>query len=235
MKLKVLGSGSSGNCYLLENETECLVIEAGVSFMEVKKALDFNVRKIVGVIASHSHGDHAKYVAEYKKSGIHTVSFGEELPEYDAEKMKHYKLGMGKFRIKPFPLVHDVPCYGFYITEPSMGSCIYATDTEYVRWRFKNVNHILVEANYTEADFVQKIDDPKRDHVLTGHMSIETCKSFILANNSPALRNVCLCHLSAENGDAERFKQVIQEVVALDVNVTVAEKGLEVSLNLCPF
>ena len=55
MNLKVLGSGSSGNCYLLENETECLVIEAGLPLMEVKKAIGFNIKKIVGVVASHEH------------------------------------------------------------------------------------------------------------------------------------------------------------------------------------
>lgn len=55
MEFKVIGSGSSGNCYLLESETECLVIEAGISFLEVKKALDFNIRKIVGVVISHRH------------------------------------------------------------------------------------------------------------------------------------------------------------------------------------
>lgn len=34
--------------------------------MEVKKALNFNVMKIVGVLASHIHGDHAKYIEQYK-------------------------------------------------------------------------------------------------------------------------------------------------------------------------
>ena len=47
MKLKVLGSSSAGNCYILESDTEALIIEAGLPFMEVKKALNFNVRKIV--------------------------------------------------------------------------------------------------------------------------------------------------------------------------------------------
>ena len=53
MTLTVLSSGSSGNCYVIQNETEALIIEAGVPFKEVKKALDFNVMKIKGVIASH--------------------------------------------------------------------------------------------------------------------------------------------------------------------------------------
>ena len=34
MRLKVLGSGSSGNCYILENDNEALIIEAGLPFME---------------------------------------------------------------------------------------------------------------------------------------------------------------------------------------------------------
>lgn len=55
MKLKVLGSGSSGNCYILENDSEALIIEAGVPIMETKKALDFNIRKVRGVVISHEH------------------------------------------------------------------------------------------------------------------------------------------------------------------------------------
>ena len=232
MKLKVLGSGSSGNCYLLENETECLVIEAGVSFMEVKKVLDFNVKKIVGVIVSHSHGDHAKYAKDYKKAGIHTVSFGEELPEYHAEKMNHYMLEMGKFRIKPFPLGHDVTCYGFYITEPSMGSCIYATDTEYIKWRFKNVNNILVEANYSRENMDYDEYSANRNHVLTGHMEIDTACKFLEVNKSAALRNVVLLHLSSNNADPDDFKSRAQTVV--DCPVYIADKGLEIELGL-PF
>ena len=40
MKLKILGSSSEGNCYILENDKEALILEAGVSFGKVKKALD---------------------------------------------------------------------------------------------------------------------------------------------------------------------------------------------------
>ena len=61
MELKILGSSSSGNCYILENEKEALIIEAGIRFIEVKKALNFNMRKVVGCLISHQHNDHAKY------------------------------------------------------------------------------------------------------------------------------------------------------------------------------
>ena len=55
MKLKILGTGSSGNCYVFETKTEVLVIEAGVNFKEVKKHLDFNLSKIKGLLVSHQH------------------------------------------------------------------------------------------------------------------------------------------------------------------------------------
>ena len=37
MKLIVLGSSSNGNCYILDNGNEALIIEAGIRFQEVKK------------------------------------------------------------------------------------------------------------------------------------------------------------------------------------------------------
>lgn len=218
MKLRVLGSGSSGNCYILENEAEALIIEAGVPFMEVKKILNFNVRKIVGVVVSHSHGDHAKYISEYEKAGIPVFK-----PYEKAEPMVFPNC---QFFIQVFDLVHDVPCYGFFIKHPEMGNLVYASDTEYIKWRFRNVNHILVEANYSD-DYMGQIK-PSYDHVLRGHMSIETVGDFLRVNNSPALRNVVLCHLSARNADAEDFVRRVEEIV--DCPVYAAEKGLEVDL-----
>ena len=61
MELRVLGSSSSGNCYILDNGNEALIIEAGIRFIDVKKALDFNIRKVVGCLITHQHNDHAKY------------------------------------------------------------------------------------------------------------------------------------------------------------------------------
>ena len=241
MKLKVLGSGSSGNCYILENDNEALIIEAGVPFMEVKKALNFNVMKIVGVLASHIHGDHAKYIEEYKRAGIKYFT-PYDMSHHISAEYNH----MGKFRIKDFAnsdksgrWLHnnsdgsECPCYGFHITHPDMGSLVYATDTEYVRWRFKGVNHILCEANY-DLQFVDR-DEPNYEHRLRGHMSLPTALDFISTNDNPALRNVVLIHLSDKSGDPALFQRRAKEVLKYDTDVYVAHKGLEVSLDLCPF
>lgn len=226
MVLKVLGSSSSGNCYILESDTESLIIEAGLPFMEVKKTLNFNVRKIVGVVVSHSHGDHAKYVTEYKKAGINIFQL------FDTEGSNQLRK-FGNYIIKAFPLVHDVPCHGFYIQHPDIGTLVYATDTEYIKYRFKNINHILVEANYRD-DLIDN-EAVNREHVLRGHMSLQTALDFISTNDNPALRNVVLLHLSDKNSDSEQFLQKTKETVKYGSDCYIAEKGLEVDLNLCPF
>lgn len=55
MKMKCIGSGSAGNTYILENDTEAMIMETGMPFKLVKEALDFNISKIVGVVQSHQH------------------------------------------------------------------------------------------------------------------------------------------------------------------------------------
>ena len=67
MFLKCLGSSSAGNCYLLENETECLMIECGIMIKEVKKAMNFNMQKIVGCVVTHRHNDHIGYLEDVLK------------------------------------------------------------------------------------------------------------------------------------------------------------------------
>ena len=55
MKLRCLGSGSSGNSYILEASDGILLIEAGIPLMEVKKALRFDLSKVRGCLISHRH------------------------------------------------------------------------------------------------------------------------------------------------------------------------------------
>jgi len=224
MNLKALGSGSSGNCYILENDKEALIIEAGVPFLEVKKALGFNVRKIVGVVVSHSHGDHAKYVGEYKKAGIPVFK------PYESKTLRLVQI-LGNFVIKSFGLVHDVPCCGFLIVHPDFGRLLYVSDTEYVKYRFDRLNHILVECNYDKRLIPD--DAVNRSHVMTGHMELQTTLDFLRANNNPDLRNVILLHMSQSNADSEEFVTEARKVVRCPV--WAAEKGLKVDLRLLPF
>lgn len=57
MRMRIINSGSAGNCYVLKSKTgKKLLLDIGVTTKEIMKANDFNVRDIDGAIVSHSHG-----------------------------------------------------------------------------------------------------------------------------------------------------------------------------------
>ncbi len=246
MILKTVESGSSGNCYLLVADNgETLILDCGIPIMEIKKALNWNIKNVVGVLCTHQHLDHSKSVIELCKTGFYTVV--PYLIASRSEKLS-YKLKKSIFDISAFALktvdgkwTHtngdgsECPCYGFLIKHPEMGTLIYATDTKLIKWRFKNINHILLGVNYDPKRLPG--DDAKINHVVRGHMSIDTACDFVKANASDHLQNVIMCHLSAENADKDSFINKMQKAVP-NVNVCVAEPGMELELRnpgKCPF
>lgn len=245
MKLKVLGSGSSGNCYLLDDGEQILIIEAGIPFDEVKEAIDYQVSKIVGVLSSHEHGDHRKYLHEYKAAGI-PVMKGIEFHPFGNPLIRTLTLyvgdvlELGRFNVYPFKVPHDVPCYGYQIVHPDMGKLVFATDAEYIIYTFPGVNHIMVEANYAQDILDENVNTgviPQvlRNRIMKSHMSFDTALKMVRANKNPMLTNVIMCHLSSRNSDRRRFTEEMQKEAGRFCNVAVARKGLEFDLSLVPF
>lgn len=226
MKLKVLESGSRGNSYILENDTEALLIEAGVPFKDIVRHVEY--KKIVGCIVSHEHKDHAKYLKEYLDRGISYL---------DNDWLKDLGTSFGGFRIKAFVNYHNVPCFGYLIYHKDMGNVVFSTDTGYIEYTFKGINHWLVECNYSKEILDQRVEKGFNpylaDRIVNDHMSLATCKEFFLANDLLNTRNIVLLHLSDSNSNAEQFQSEIGELTKKATYI--AEKGLEIDLNLIPF
>lgn len=225
MLVSVLGTGSKGNCYILKaSDGQTLMLDAGLPKKQILKGLDFNVMDLQGICVSHVHYDHFMSAMEFQGMGIPVF-----MPFTDENQMQKAKLG--DFTVYSFPLVHDVPCVGFYITHKEMGSLIYLTDSEYCRFRFPKVNHIMVEMNY-DADLMDP-SHPAKEHIFRGHMEKRTTLAFLQANMSEALRTVILCHMSIANIMPNEVLEETQMLVGKGVQAYIAEKGLSVTLNLC--
>lgn len=144
---------------------------------------------------------------------------------------------IGSFTVVPFNVPHDteIECYGYLIKHEEMGKLLFLTDLEYCKYNFSGlqVEHVMCECNYS-MEFVDR-DEPNYEHRLRGHMSLDTALKFISTNDNPALRNVVLIHLSDKSGNPTLFKQKVVEKLKYDTEVYVAENGLEVDFNLCPF
>ncbi len=70
MRLQILGSGSAGNCALLQTEGARVLIDAGFSWRKLNELLrgaDTRMEEIDAVFITHEHGDHAAGVEGFKK------------------------------------------------------------------------------------------------------------------------------------------------------------------------
>lgn len=251
MKLNCIASGSSGNCYLLSSDTETLILDCGISIMEIKKALDFDLSKVVGACSSHVHFDHSKAVKDLRSMGFSVFTpYDREyigIKENDKFPERNTYFNGSSFDITAFALTDkdgnwthtnadgsECPCYGFLIKHPESGRMLYITDTNLVKWKFKDIDHILISCNY-QSKYVTDEEQAKRKHVLRGHMELQTVIDFLKANATDRLKTVTLCHLSDRNANAEEMLAEVKKVVPW-ANVSVARAGLEIELTeKCPF
>jgi phosphoribosyl 1,2-cyclic phosphodiesterase len=247
MFLKILNSSSSGNCYILDSGREALVIEAGVSLAEVKKALGFDVSRVVGCIVSHEHGDHAGKVKSYLRERITVYASCGTITAIEGivsrPKMDILLPGkehrIGGFTVLPFDVQHDAAePLGFVIHHKECGNVLFATDTYYLAYKFNNLNNVLIECNY-RLDILNKnteagnLPPVQRNRTLKSHMSYNTCRDALLANDLRAVNNIVLIHLSDGNSNAAEFQQGIHE--ATGKTVIVAQKGIKIEFNKTPF
>src|SRR5690554_7158294 len=154
MKLKCLGSSSSGNCYILYNDEEAIILEAGVRFSAVKEALNFDLSKVKAVVCSHLHGDHSKYIKDFIYSGIPVLADESVFSHYSVPisviAIHQHEYKFGGFSIKPFLVEHDVTTFGFLLHHKEIGKTVFITDTGEVEYTFKNLTNIIIEANFSE-------------------------------------------------------------------------------------
>ncbi|MZK62262.1 MBL fold metallo-hydrolase, partial [Clostridium beijerinckii] len=68
--IKVLASGSTGNCYIVQAGDEILLLECGINFKNIKQGLGFDLSKVKGCLVTHEHKDHSKAINEVMKAGI---------------------------------------------------------------------------------------------------------------------------------------------------------------------
>lgn len=249
MKLKVVGSSSHGNCYILQSGEDILLLDCGVPYKEIQKALDFDFYPVVGCLLTHEHNDHAKAVKDIMWTGITTcmtdatatVLSAYEHMLYRAQAIKSgQQYDIENFVILPFSTEHDAADpVGYVIYDRRTGEkLLYATDTYFVRNRFQGINYFLVECNYcldilkanVEAGIV---DETLKNRILQSHFSLANVKDFLKVNLSADTRKIILIHLSDDNSDAARMQREVEELTG--VETVVANSGMEVGLDLFPF
>ncbi len=240
LKFCSFASGSSGNCYLIKNDSSALLIDAGISGKRIFQALkdtDTPHEKVRGLLVTHEHIDHVKSLPIVTKKLPGIAAYANDatwanIQRPVAEKQQRiFHTGkdfyIDDFRIRPFAIPHDA-------AEP-VGFSLYCGDKQISI--VTDVGHITDEIfdEITDADFLLLEANHEKEILLMGrypynlkhrilsdkgHLSNVSAGECLcrLAEARRKKRQVLLGHLSHENNDPA--------VAMLTVKNTLMERNI---------
>jgi len=246
MKVAALASGSSGNCFYINNNHKSILIDVGISCKRVLNRLDLlgeNPEKIHGIFVSHEHADHIKgvdvlarrfQIPIFATAGTIRNSFlcsDETLinPIKDDETIK-----LGGMEIQAFSKKHDAAQpVSFAIRNGKMISVI--TDIgkacENVIGSVGDSDFLIIESNHDlrmleEGPYPYFLKEKIKSD--TGHLSNLHAGLCVLEHAKSKLKNVVLAHLSEINNTPNiafnTFSSLMKERLGLKPRISVSTR-----------
>lgn len=226
MKFIPYYSSSEGNLYVVEHGGKRLVIDPGVRWKELRKALDSRLDNIVGCLVSHEHKDHSVSASHLHDRGITVYACQDTLNALGlagcvmAETVRQFEgFDVGPFHVFPFPVEHDVPNIGFIISH-GKESIFYAIDCANIEHEFAvNYTEIAIGCSYDYQTLTQRVKDGTLNEalgrrLLKAHMAITSVAKYITEKCFlDRLETVTLLHMSADNIVKDRTCQQLREAI----------------------
>ena len=239
----MLASGSRGNAIYLSAGDSRILIDAGLSGVEIERRMSsqgLDPTQLCGIVVSHEHTDHIQAV------GVLARRF--KLPVYISKKtyaaisgqlgrlsdVRSFSCGtpfrIGKLELHPFSISHDaMDPAGFTVT--SNGTRIgIATDlgiaTALVKTHLKTCAVLILEANH-DPEMLDQGPYPwhlkQRIKGRSGHLSNQDTLELLKEIRHDRLAHVILAHLSEQNNTPEKALGTVgQALVRSGTNLSVA-------------
>lgn len=231
MNIQVIGSGSSGNAYLIGDGRTRLLLDCGLPMKQLQAAAGYNVTGLDGCLITHSHKDHCKAHKDLTMMGVDVYAHKDTIREMDGRGYRYKAVSHGKqfsvgtFEIRPFNLVHDVTNTGWLCQSRETGEkLVYVTDTMYIPYKFRGVTHWLVECNNTLEAMEENVEAGTlnrglKHRIQNSHMSLETLLDVFRANDMSKTEQIYLIHLSDDNSREAEFQDRVARETGAQVIV----------------
>ena len=240
-----LNSGSNGNCYYIGNDTEAVLIDAGISCRETErrmKKLGLAISLVKAIFVSHEHIDHI--------TGVPALSKKYQLPVYitsatlvnskipvQAHLVNSFQAGkpvtIGKLSVKAFTKSHDAADpHSFTISYDQLKVGVF-TDIGHsckeVKKHFGQCHAAFLEANYCE-DMLEKGSYPvylkRRISGDKGHLSNNQALDLFINHRGSHLSHLLLSHLSKNNNSPTLVSELFNKQAG-NTQIIVASRYAE--------
>jgi phosphoribosyl 1,2-cyclic phosphodiesterase len=223
-----LFSSSKGNCTYIGSSGGGILIDCGVSFARLEKALrmcSIPSCAVRAVFVTHEHSDHIKGIAMLtKKLPVKVFASGSTLSymlnggiikgDYEEFSGETKICGM---TVRSFPTSHDTPdSCGYSITFEDEKRCCVCTDLGYVsdtvEENLLGADAVLLEANY-DVEMLRNGSYPyylkERIFSGTGHLSNDDCGKLAAKLIKSGTTRFILGHLSEENNTPAAAEETV--------------------------
>ena len=243
----MLASGSKGNAIYISDGTTTLLVDAGLSGVEIERRLqsrDLDPRDIDAMIVSHEHSDHIR--------GVGILSRRYDLPVYLSVKtgsqagvvigrikqMCSFNCGesftVNTLNIHPFSTAHDAEDPAGFTISCNGRKIGIATDlgiaTAMVKQNLKACDLLILEANH-DPDMLMNGPYPwplkQRIKGRTGHLSNQDSGDLLSELKHDKLQHVILAHLSETNNTPDKaLREVGPALEGCQARIHVATQDL---------
>ena len=215
MIVRVLASGSKGNCTYVETDTHRVLIDIGTSSLQIeKKLMEIGVdpKTIDSVFVTHAHKDHVAGINVFYKKYHPNVYLTDNIYKEANLKIENYinlfkEIQLDELKVIVVPTSHDAMDSRGYILESNGKSMVYMTDTGYINEKYddilKNRNIYVMESNH---DVEMLMNNEHYPHYLKmrilgdeGHLSNKDSSLYLSKYIGSNTEKIFLAHLSEQN------------------------------------
>ena len=245
--LCVLASGSRGNAIYISDHNTSILIDAGLSGIEIQRRMEsrgIDPKQIDAIVVSHEHRDHIQGVGILARRFGLTVYMSEDTCKAAApivgkvENIQHFECGtgfsIGQLFLHPFSVSHDSVDPAGFTVKTSSAKIGIATDlgiaTAMVKTHLKNCNSLILEANHDPA-MLENGPYPwplkQRVQGRSGHLSNHASKNLLREIEHHNLTHIVLAHLSETNNTPEKALAEVSGAITLcnpDISVARQEE-----------
>jgi phosphoribosyl 1,2-cyclic phosphodiesterase len=228
VRVFVLGSGSSGNCLVVEAEGERVLIDAGLGptrAVERMRALGADLvtaRAPLGLFVTHEHGDHAAHALPLARA-LRAPLFAHDRAGLDRARrrldVQSYVPGRsvvaGPFLVEALSIPHDAPQVAVRVSAGGLRFVI-VTDVGHVTRELRafvaECDLVLLEANYCQRLLETGPYPPhlrRRVAGPLGHLANEQAAELAKSLDDTRVSRLVLVHLSRANNTPDRALDVV--------------------------
>ena len=233
-----MGSGSAGNCMVIEKAATRLLLDCGFSPNEIVKRLqrlDLEPTQITGVLVTHEHDDHAKgafkFAAKFNLpvwlSAGSLKMCQRYLPENVEVKLNiidsHTPFVIEAIQINPYPVPHDArepTQFTFSDGNYKLGVLTDAgSSTPHIEAMLSGCDALVLECNH-DLNMLENGAYPyslkKRVGGKLGHLDNQMAADLLAKLDNSKLKHIVAAHLSAKNNTPNLAKTALSQTLSCE-------------------